>query len=248
MSRFASAVVLLVALGMFGVLAGGAVATRLMGPIGVTGWDGIASALGGVMSGGVIALGAWLVALWTLEPRARMVLALAAVVLSVATWLWLASSAPNRETATTAITRPPASAAVEPFTFHLSTADGLEGPSPANERLIWQFLRISSNLSFDYVPAGRPDQQCIAEHLADDLNGILRYHEFRDILTTIPEQVDCGPPCPSCGEVGLEWFLDQDRQTLALTDRCWNTHEQLQKLRMATEGIVAAAYGRVICN
>lgn len=173
-----------------------------------------------------------------------LVLSVAALAASGAVWWYNAGTPVRGEPGTVGGATP----AVQPFTFHLRTAEPVEGPIAVNERLLWQHLHISSGLTFDYVPAGRPDQQCVAENIADDLSGIQRFNELRDLLGGLPRDVDCDAPCPSCAEVSLEWFLDQERHSAVLTDRCWNTHPELQALRTSVEGIVAAAYGRVICN
>lgn len=146
-------------------------------------------------------------------------------------------------TSETAVAVPP----VEPFEFQLSVRDASDGPGVANTRLAWRVLSVSSGLSFDYVPIDRPDQQCVAEHLASDLDGILRFNDLRKVLVAFPREVAC-TPCPTCGSVNLEWSLDQDRFTTELTDRCWNTAPEVQPLRTAVEGVVAAAYGRVLCS
>ena len=164
---------------------------------------------------------------------------------SAAAWLSLANTLPE--------TRRPdgrraAAPAIEPFEFYLTVNQTSSRSPETGGRMLWQSLRIGSNLSFDYVPVDRPEQQCVAENIADDLGGLLRYAELRRLLTALPNEIDCGPPCPACAEVALEWSLALERSTLGLTDRCWHTHPQLQPLRTAVEGVVAAAYGRVICS
>ena len=133
---------------------------------------------------------------------------------------------------------------VPPFTFQLDV-HGASAAAPFP--VLWQSLRISSMLTFEYVPPGRPDQQCVAEHRADDLNGVLRYREFRALLDRLPRTIWC-EPCASCASLTLEWSLAGERDVLRVSDTCWHTHPDLQKLRTAVEGVVAAAYGRVVCN
>jgi hypothetical protein len=132
---------------------------------------------------------------------------------------------------------------VEPFTFELRVAE-----APRAASLIWKALRISSDLTFDYVPLGTSGQDCVAEHRADDLNGVLRFRELRTLLARVPLRLECDRPCESCTGVALEWSLDGAVHVLQLNDMCWHTHPDLQPLRTAVEGIVAAAYGRVVCG
>lgn len=136
---------------------------------------------------------------------------------------------------------------VEPFEFQLRVTDAADGASVSNTRLAWRVLGISSSLSFGYEPIDRPDQECVAENLASDLDGILRFKDVRKVLAAFPRAVAC-TPCPACSAVSLEWFLDQERFATELTDRCWNTAPEVQALRNAVEGVVAAAYGRVLCS
>ncbi len=179
----------------------------------------------------------------TTQSAARLVLA-GVTVIAGGIWLYVVDTRPDVESREHA--RPPA--LVRPFTFRLATSDGPEAASRTGGPPAWHALRIGSDLAFDYVPIGRPDQQCVAENIADDLAGVLRFRELRGLLEALPTNVDCGEPCPSCTRVDLEWVVEEEHSALALTGHCWHTHPQIQPLRTAVEGVVAAAYGRVICG
>ena len=112
-----------------------------------------------------------------------------------------------------------AAPAVAPFTWQMGVADGLAGPPTDGERLPWESLRIASNLSLDYVPAGKTGQQCLANSALNTREGIVALTELRAILAAMPSQIDCGEACPSCMEVSLQWLLDDDRGTATLQYR-----------------------------
>jgi hypothetical protein len=126
-------------------------------------------------------------------------------------------------------------------------ADGLPGPPSDGERLPWEFLRIASNLSLDYVPPGKTGQQCFANSALNTQDGIAALRELRAILVAMPSEIDCGEACPSCLEVGLQWVVDDDRATATITDRCWRSNETLQPLRASVERLFATSRATAEC-
>ena len=100
----------------------------------------------------------------------------------------------------------------------------------------------------DYVSVDRPDQQCFANSVMDTPDGVAALTELRTILVALPPELDCGEPCPSCMEVSLQWFLDDDRATAMITDRCWRSHEQLQPLRASVERLFVTYSGTAECS
>ena len=239
-----SAAVLLIALVGFGFIAGGLVATRIIGTSGM-GWDQIADTLGGLAIGVVLAVAAWIVAVRTVGPAGRLWMSGAAVVGCVIASIYLLS-VPPRVRPGRAVEVP--ARAVAPFSWQIGVADGLAGPPSDGERLPWSFLRIASNLSLDYVPVDSPNRQCIAADTMNTPEGVAALTELRAILVAMPPNVDCGEPCPSCMDVSLQWFLDDDRATAMITDRCWRSHEQLQPLRASVERLFATYGGTAECS
>lgn len=210
------------------------------------GWDQIANALGGVLLGSLAAIVAWIYAIRGLGAKGRLVLTGLSVAGAIAIFVYLrVVPAPVRPAGVAVDVPPPP---VAPFSFQLGVADGLAGPVPGAARLPWQMLRVASNLSLDYTPLNRPNQHCQAIDPLNSPEGIAALTELRDILSRLPADIDCGEPCPACDEVGLQWFLDQERFTLSLTDRCWRTHEQIQPLRVSIEAIVARYGAQATCE
>ena len=234
---------LLVALVVLGFIAGGLVATRIIGSSGM-GWDQIADALGGVVVGSALGIAAWIVAVRLLGSAGRLWLTGAAVVGCIGASIYLQSTPPRTRPGRVVDIPPPA---VATFTWQMGVADGLGGP-PEGERLPWEFLRISSNLSLDYVPVGRSDRHCFANSVMDTPEGIAALTELRAILVAVPRDLDCGEPCPRCMEVSLQWFLDDDRATAMITDRCWMSQEQLQPLRASVERLFATYSPKAECS
>lgn len=230
-----SGALLLAALLLLGVLTGGLVATRVIGTSGM-GWDQIADTLGGVLAGAALGLAAGVVAVLKLGSSGRLWLAGGAVIGCLGAAAYLQASQPRVRTGSAANIPPPP---VESFSLHIGVADGLAGPPPEGARLPWDFLRIASNLSLDYVPAGSPGRHCAANGVIDTPDGIAALTTLRGILANVPTEFDCGKPCPNCLEVSLEWFLDQTRRTAAVTDRCWRSHPPLQPLRASVERLFA---------
>jgi hypothetical protein len=208
-----SAAALLIALVMFGLVAGGLVATRVIGTAGM-GWDQLADTLGGLMVGGAVGIVAWLLALRFLAPAGRRWLTVAAAIGCVGAWGYVQSTPPLRRAGVPVDIPPPA---VAPFSWQMGVADGLAGPPPDSTRLPWEFLRIASNLSLDYVPTGRTGQQCFANDAMNSPEGIAALTELRGILVAVPPDLDCGEPCPECLEVSLQWFLDGKPAAAAIT-------------------------------
>jgi hypothetical protein len=239
-----SAAVLLVALVLFGFIAGGLVATRVIGTSEM-GWDEIADTLGGLMVGGALSVAAWLVALRLLGSAGRLWMTGAAVVGSIGASIYLLSTPPLARSGRAADIPAPA---VAPFTWQMGVADGLAGPPEDGEKLPWTFLRIASNLSLDYVPAGRPDRHCVVSGGMDTPEAIGALNELRAILLVMSPELSCGEPCPRCMEVSLQWFVDNDRATTAITDRCWRSHEVLQPLRTSVERLFATYGGTAECS
>lgn len=238
-------VLLLVALLYLGVLAGGTVTTRLMPTSGGMGWDQLADALGGVLVGTVLAVVGAIIALRALGTGGRLaVIVLAAVACAGLTAYLRATPVNVRVREAVPIVPPP----VAPFSLTIGVADGLEARPPGAPRLPWQTLRISSNLSYDYVPIDRPSQQCLAIDALNSPEGIAALNALRTLLAATPRTLDCGEPCPSCDDVSLQWALEQERASLMLNDRCWLVHEQLQPLRLAVDGITTRLGGRAVCN
>ena len=230
-----SAAILLVALVLFGFIVGGLVATRVVGMSGM-GWDRLADTLGGLMVGGALGIAAWVLAVWFFAPAGRFWLTGAAVIGCIGASIYLQSTQPPMRSGRAVDIPAPA---VAQFTWQMGVADGLAGPPPDGERLPWEFLRIASNLSLDYVPVGKTGQRCFANNAMDTPEGIAALTELRAILVAIPSELDCGEPCPSCMEVSLLWFIDDDRASALITDRCWLSHEQLQPLRVSVERLFA---------
>ena len=79
------------------------------------------------------------------------------------------------------------------------------------------------------------DRRPMASGVMDTPEGIAALTELRTILVALPRQLDCGEPCPSCLEVSLQWFLNDDRAVATITDRCWRSHDALQPLRASVE-------------
>jgi hypothetical protein len=239
-----SGALLLAALLFFGVLTGGLVATRVIGTSGM-GWDRLADTLGGVLAGGALGLVAGIVGVLKVGSSGRFWLAGSAVVGCLGAAAYLLATQPRVRTATvTSIPPPP----VESFSLHMGVADGLAGPPSEGNRLPWNFLRIASNLSLDYVPAGNPSRHCAANGIIDSSDDIAALTALRGNLARLPTEFDCGEQCPSCMEVSLEWFLDQTRRTAALTDRCWRSHPQLQPLRASVERLFATYGPKAECT
>jgi hypothetical protein len=236
-----SAAMLLVTLVLLGGLAGGLVVTRIIGTSGM-GWDQIADTLAGLMVGGALGFGAWIVAVRMASAAVRLRLTVAAVTGCVAVSISLLSM-PTRVRSGRPVDVP--DPAVASFTWQIGVADGLAGPPPDSERLPWAFLRIASNLSLDYVPADRTDRHCTA--VINTPEGIAALTELRAHLAALPSQLDCGEPCPRCMEVSLQWFLDQPR-ALMITDRCWRSHEALTLLRATVERVFATYGGTAECE
>ncbi len=239
-----SAVVLLAALLPLGLFAGVFVATRVLGTT-TMGWDQLADALGGAMAGSVAALVAWGLALRTLSPARRVALAAIAAAGTVGIATALQAVPANTRPVTSANVPPPL---IEPFSLQLGTADGAAGPSSTGDRLPWQTFRIGSNLAFDYVPADRPAELCLVVVGPEAPDAVASFRALRSILVALPAEIACGDPCPSCDEVGLEWYLDQTRFTLQLHDACWQTSDVVRPLRMAVENIVANYSAGVACE
>jgi hypothetical protein len=244
LASWSSAAVLLVALLLLGVVAGAFVATRVLATSDM-GWDQIADALGGAMVGCVTALVVWVVAVRSLRPRGRVVLAACALAGMVGVSAASRAMPANIRVANPADLPPPL---VEPFSLRLGTADGLAGPSSDGSRLPWRVLRTGSNLSLDYVPIDRPGELCLSTAALGSPDGIAAFNALRATLAALPIEVDCGAPCPSCDDVGLEWYLDQERFTMQLTDRCWRTNEAVRPLRAAVEHIVATYGAAAVCE
>jgi hypothetical protein len=244
LAAWSSAAVLLVALLLLGLVTGVFVATRVLATTGM-GWDQIADALGGAMVGGASALVAWGVALRTLGPPRRFVLAAIAVAGAFGVAAASRTVPMNVRVGNPADVPPPV---VESFSLQIGTADGVPGPSADGSRLPWRVLRIGSNLSFDYVPVDRPGELCLAVVGLDSPEDVASFRALRSTLMTVPGEVDCGPPCPSCGDVGLEWYLDQTRFTLQVTDSCWRASDVIRPLRVAVEDIVATYGAGAVCE
>jgi hypothetical protein len=172
------------------------------------GWDQIADTLGGVVVGVVLAVAVRIVAVWVVAPTGRLWMSAAAVVGCVAASIYLVMTPPRARPG-----RAPAPP-VETFAWQMGVADGLAGPPSDSERLPWEFLRIASNLSLDYVPANDTDRHCIAVDSLNAPEGIAALRELRAILSAMPPSFDCGEPCPSCMEVSLQWYLGDDRRVL----------------------------------
>lgn len=239
-----SAALLLGALLLFGVLGGGLVATRVIGTSGM-GWDRLADTLGGMLVGGVLGVVAGVVGVLRLSANGRFWLTGGAVIGCLGAVAFLQATQPRVRTGSvTSIPAPP----VESFSLHMGVADGLAGPPPQGDRLPWDHLRIASNLSLDYVPAGSPGRHCAANGIMDTPDGIVALTALRRVLANLPTEFDCGEPCPSCMEVSLEWFLDQTRWSASLTDRCWRSHPQLQPLRGSVEPLFAAYAPKAECT
>jgi hypothetical protein len=211
------------------------VTTRIIGTTEM-GWDQIADTLGGLMVGGALGMAGWLLAVWFLDSAGRLWLTGAAVVGCIGASIFLVSTEPRMRSGRIVDIPAPA---VPQFGWQISVADGLAGPPPDGKRLPWEFLRIASNLSLDYVPAGKTGQQCFANNAMDTDEGIAALKELRAILVAMPADFDCGEPCPSCMDVSLQWFLDDRRVAAMITDRCWLSHAQLQPLRASVERLFA---------
>jgi hypothetical protein len=196
------------------------------------------------MIGAAVGVVVWIVALRALRPRGRIVLAALAVA------GLFAVSAASRVMPTNVRAPNPASGPpplVERFNLQLGVAEPASGSS-VGSRLPWRVLRIGSNLAFDYVPVDRPGALCLSVVGFDAPEGVETFRALRSTLASLPEQVDCGLPCPTCDEVGLEWYLDQARFTLHLNDRCWSTNETVRPLRLAIEHIVATYGADPVCE
>ena len=235
---------LLVVLVLFGFIAGGLVATRIIGTSGM-GWDQIADTLGGVMVGGALAVAAWIAAVRMLGSAGRLWMTGAAVLGCIGASIYVQSTPPRVRTAPTVVIPAPA---VAPFTWQMGVANGLASPSADTEPLPWSFLRIASNLSLDYMPVDRTNRHCFANSVMDTPEGIAALSELRAILAALPPALDCGEPCPSCMEVSLQWFLDDQRATAMITDRCWRSHENLQPLRASVERLFTTYGGTAECS
>ncbi len=92
MKSFLSSALLLPALALLGALCGGAVSTRILTTSDM-GVDQIAGALGGVMVGALAGLLAWGVAVKTLGPSRRVVLAVVALVGAAVVFAYLSATA-----------------------------------------------------------------------------------------------------------------------------------------------------------
>jgi hypothetical protein len=242
MMSWLSAAMLLVTLALAGAIVGGLVVTRIVGTSGM-GWDQLADLLSGFVAGGGLGVAAGIVAIRIAGPRARLRLTAAAVAGGVAAMIYVQFTPPRVRSRPAAALPAPA---VAPFTWQIGVADGLAGP-PEDEPLPWTFLRIVSNGSLDYVPAGGPDTHCRADAVMHTPEGIAALTELRAILAGMPAQVDCGEPCPRCMEVSLQWFLDAPRAVM-ITDRCWRAHEALQPLRASVERLFAMYGGAAECT
>lgn len=92
-SSWATGAVYLIALVGLGFVLGGTVATRLF-PSGGMGWDQIANALGGVLVGVIVSAVVGAITVVRLSPRARLLLAGAAVAAVVACFAYASLTPP----------------------------------------------------------------------------------------------------------------------------------------------------------
>lgn len=236
----------LAALVLFGMIAGGLVVTRVMTMRGM-GWDQLATTLEGLIVGGGVGLVAGLLAVWALGTHGRLAVAALALVGCVAAlgYMW---AVPPKVRRASVVAAPVPVPPVASFTFELSAADGLGGPPEDGRRLPWEFLRIASNSTLDYVPVGRPGERCWANGVLGGPEGITALTELRSLLAGLPEQIACNDPCPTCMEVGLQWFLDDQRRTAFITDRCWRSLEPLQPIRVSVERLFSRYGAGAACN
>ncbi|MGE0594323.1 MAG: hypothetical protein AB7G23_16870 [Vicinamibacterales bacterium] len=244
LAAWSSAVVLLATLLALGLFAGVFVATRVLGTT-TMGWDQLADALGGAMAGSVTALVAWGLALRMLSPARRVALAAIAVAGTAGIATALQAVPASTRPGTSADVPPPL---IEPFSLQISTADGAAGRSGTGDRLPWQTFRIGSNLAFDYVPADRPAELCLLVLGPEAPDAVASFRALRSILVALPGESACSDPCPSCDEMGLEWYLDHTRFTWQLHDACWQTSDVVRPLRVAVEDIVARYGAGVTCE
>ena len=239
-----SAAGVLVALVLFGMMTGGLIATRVFTTSGM-GWDRLADTLGGLMVGGGVGLFAGLVAVRMLSVRGRRAATGAALIGCVAALLYLQATPPNvRRRAVVDVPALP----VDSFSFQLGAADGLGGPPTDGTRLPWERLRIASNLSLDYVPMGRSNEDRQANDALNTAEGIAALAELRALLAGLPREMACGDPCPTCMDVSLEWFLNGERGIALITDRCWHSLEPLQPVRASVERLFATYGPRAVCE
>ncbi len=227
----------LLAMLVLGFIAGVVVATRILYTTDV-GWDQIGDALGGAVVGGLVALVAGTLGLGRTPPWLRVLLATVALAVSAGGVVYLRSTPPHvRSLAGTA--------RVAPFGFALTATASPDAPTGLG--LPWQRLEISSELSFDYTTPGATPEQCAAVRALDSDRGVADLAAFRSLLAGLPDHLDCGPPCPACTNVRLEWDLGDRQSTLAINDRCWFGDDRLQPLRAAIDRILKTYGDHVTC-
>jgi hypothetical protein len=245
LKSWAAGAFFLLALGAFGLFFGVLVATRILTTSGM-GWDQLADFFGGAILGAGAAFVLGLVVVRRLAPLARTQSAILAVLGTGGAMAYMSVTPPNvRPPSAAALPEPP----VQSFVLTLGTADPLTGARQEDPSLPWDLLRIASNLTVDYVMHDEPDLLCVAVDALRSDAGITAAQDLRSVLEALPAEIACEPPCATCTQISLGWYLDGRSASLAFDDRCWRTNDALQPVRASVAQIVAQhGQGAMTCE
>jgi len=223
----------------------GALVARYTAASSGMGWDQIANALGGLMTGGAVGLMAGLLTVRRLTGAAHVAAAAFSLAVVAGLVLFLNQVPPPVRSRPVTPVPPPA---VAPFSLTLGVGAPLEGAPYQPVSVPWQTLRIYSNLSYDFVPGSRPQELCVAAGALDTPDGIESLKALRAQLAALPKVIDCGPPCLTCADIAVQWHLDQDPFSLTVSDQCWHARPELAPVRASISRIVAMGGAATVCE